>query len=247
MNQLKIRRFAPLGYTRQEAVNTLCTNLSFSGENIKRIMITSSHSSEGKSFLSMNIMRTFANYGKKVALVEADLRKNCIASHYKLEYANQDGAGLAHYLSGLAEVNDVLYQTDIPGAFIVPAGRNVSNPIALLTSPRFRELMEYLTSVVDYVLVDAPPVIPVIDTAEIAKSCDGTLLVVSYNAVHRQELMEAKERLEQTGCPIIGAALNQVEIGNDFNKKYYQYDSYFTAKYKRKNIRAKGKHIAERK
>lgn len=247
MNQLKFGRFDPLDYARQEAVNTLCTNLSFSGEKFKRIMITSAHASEGKSFLSMNIMRTMASYGKKVVLVEADLRKNCIASRYKIESGDKDLIGLAHYLSGMANVNDVIYRTNISGSYLVPAGRNVTNPITLLNSPRFKELLDQLAAVVDYVLVDAPPVLPVIDAAEIAKSCDGLLLVVSYDAVHRQDLILAKEQLEQTGCPIIGAALNQVEFDRNFNRRYYYYESESILKTKGKQSKTKGKHMAERK
>lgn len=247
MNQLKFGRFEPLEYARQEAINTLCTNLSFSGENFKKIMITSCHESEGKSFLSMNILRTMAGYGKKVALVEADLRRNCIAARYKLGADSQEVMGLAHYLSGMASAEDVFFRTNISGAYIVPAGRNVTNPTALLNSPRFGELLDQLATIMDYVLVDAPPVLPVIDAAEIAKSCDGTLLVVSYNTVHRQELIAAKEQLEQTGCPIIGTALNQVEFDRYFNKKYYYYDSKAGLKDKKNHSRTKGKHTAGRK
>ena len=72
MNNLTIGRFPPLSYACGEAVNTLCTNLSFSGENLRKIMITSCHAAEGKSFLAMNIMRTMAKCGKRVALVDAD-------------------------------------------------------------------------------------------------------------------------------------------------------------------------------
>ena len=76
MNALTIRHFPPLSYACSEAVNTLCTNLSFAGENVKKIMLTSCHASEGKTFLSMNIMRTMAKLGKTVVLVDADLRRS---------------------------------------------------------------------------------------------------------------------------------------------------------------------------
>lgn len=247
MNQLKFGRFAPLDYARQEAFNTLCTNLSFSGEKFKKIMITSCHVSEGKTFLSMNILRTMAGYGKKVVLVEADLRRNSIAAHYKLESDSHNGIGLAHYLSGMAKADEVIFRTNLPGVWIVPAGRNVTNPVALLNSPRFRELLNHLAAHMDYVLVDAPAVLPVIDAAEIAKSCDGTLLVVSYNAVHRQDLIAAKEQLEQTGCPIIGTALNQVEFDSCFHKKYDYYDSKSLSNNQKKHSRKKIRHLAERK
>lgn len=228
MRNIEIRRFAPLSYAGQEAINTLCTNLSFSGEKTKKIMITSSHASEGKSFLTMNIMRTMAKYGKRVVLVDADLRRSYISSQFNLVFEDEDHKwGLAHLLAGMIDENSVLYATNISNAYIVPVGREVSNPLPLLNSERFHELLSHLSATFDYVLVDAPPVGTVIDAAEIAKSCDGTLVVVSYNTVRYQELLDAKEQLEQTGCPIIGTVLNMVQLDNYLSRKYY-YKSYYS-------------------
>ena len=78
MKQLKITKFPGLDYAGSEAFNTLSTNLSFAGETVKKIMITSCHASEGKSYLSMNLMRTLAQRGMKVALVDADLRRSVV-------------------------------------------------------------------------------------------------------------------------------------------------------------------------
>ena len=226
MKKLIIGQFPSIGYAVAEALNTLCTNLSFSGENVRKIMITSCHASEGKSFLSMNIMRTMARFGKSVVLVDADLRRSMIDAKYGLQYP--DGSekwGLAHYLAGKVGMDDVIYNTDIEGAYMIPVGREVSNPLPLLNSQRLEMLLNELAQQADYVLVDAPPVGTVIDGAQIAKSCDGTLLVVSYNTVRRQELMDVQAQLEQTGCPILGTALNMVAYDSYLSKKYY-YKSY---------------------
>lgn len=228
MNRLTIGRFPPLSYAGSEAINTLCTNLSFSGENIRKIMITSCHASEGKSYLSMNVMRMMAKLGKNVVLVDADLRRSMITSKFGFQFPDtKEKWGLAHYLAGKAEEGDVVYQTDIEGAYIVPVGRDVSNPLPLLNSFRFEQLLDHLAQQVDYVIVDAPPVGVVIDAAQIAKSCDGTLVVVSYNKVHRQELIDVKNQLEQTECPILGTVLNMVEYDNYMGRKYY-YKSYYS-------------------
>lgn len=228
MNNVTITRFPPLSYACAEAVNTLCTNLSFSGEHVRKIMITSCHASEGKSFLSMNVMRTMAKFGKTVALVDADLRRSVITGKYGLTYPeNGQHMGLAHLLAGMADEEAVVYQTDLPGAWMVPIGREVSNPLPLLNSPRFDQLLDNLAQSVDYVFVDAPPVGSVIDAAQIAKSCDGILLVVTYNTVRRQELLEVKAQLEQTGCPILGTVLNMVEYDSYMSKKYY-YKYYYS-------------------
>lgn len=242
MNSLSIGRFPPLDYARGEAINTLCTNLSFSGEGVRKIMITSSHASEGKSFISMNIMRMLAKLGRNVVLVDADLRRSMIASEFNLQFSDPERKwGLTHFLAGKVNENDVVYQTDIPGAYMIPMGRAVSNPLPLLNSYRFGQLLDDLAQQVDYVIVDAPPVGMVIDAAQIAKSCDGALIVVSYNMVHRQELIDVKEQLLQADCPILGTVLNKVEYGNYLNKKYY-YKSDYSSFSQSENTRQKGKH-----
>lgn len=227
MKNIEIRRFAPLSYAGQEAINTLCTNLTFSGENMKRIMMTSTHASEGKSFLTMNVLRTMAKIGKRVVLVDADLRRSYIASRYGFFHEDSENQwGLAHFLAGMVNVPDIVYSTNLDGVYVVPVGRTVSNALPLLNSNRFDLLLQQLATQFDYVLVDAPPVGTVIDAAQIAKSCDGTLLVVNYNSVRRQELIDVKDQLMQTGTPIIGTVLNMVEFDTLMSKKYY-YKSYY--------------------
>lgn len=227
MKSLTITRFAPLSYAGQEAFNTLCTNLSFSGEQAQKLMITSSHAHEGKSFISMNIMRTMAKNGKRIVLVDADLRRSYIVSQYGLR-GNQGGPlnGVVHLLAGMSDLNDVLYATDIENAYIIPIGREVSNPLPLLNSDRFGEMLNYLSQHFDHVLVDAPPIGVVIDAAQIAKSCSGALMTIAYNEVHRKELNDAKRQLEQTGCPILGTVLNGVDA-KDFSTRKYYYKYYY--------------------
>lgn len=228
MNKVSISNFPSMSFQVTEAVNTLCTNLTFSGENVKRIMITSCHASEGKSFLSMNLMRTMANFGRNVVLVDADLRRSRIRHQFGLQFRKDvKEHGLAHYLAGMNSEEDVIYQTNIPNAYFVPVGKDISNPLPLINSPRFKKLLVYLGDTLDYVFVDAPPVGTVIDAANIAKNCDGTLLVVNYNAIRRQELIEAKQQLEQTGCPILGTCLNMVRFDSYMSRKYY-YKSYYS-------------------
>lgn len=240
MSVLTISRFPALGYAANEGINTLCTNLSFAGEDVRKIMLTSSHASEGKSWLTMNVMRSMAKQGKTVAVVDADLRRSMLAVKFGFRFENAGGQqGLAHFLAGMVEMQEVIYQTNIPGAYIVPTGREVSNPLPLLVSQRFAELLDHLANNVDYVIVDAPPVGAVIDAAEIAKSCDGTLVVVDCNTVHRRELIEVKQQLDQTGCPILGAVLNRVAYDSYLSRKYY-YKSYYS-NYERYDLTAEPK------
>ena len=143
MKQLKITKFPALDYAGNEAFNTLSTNLSFAGASVKKIMITSCHAAEGKSYLSMNLMRTLAQRGIKVALVDADLRRSMVNSDYGLKYEDgrSDGKGLSHFLAGMVGMDEVIYQTDIPNAIMVPVGRWICWPewqiTSLWTHPRW--------------------------------------------------------------------------------------------------------------
>lgn len=228
MNKLIISQFPSLSFPCAEAVNMLCTNLSFSGENVKRAMITSCHASEGKSYLSMNVLRTMARLGRRVVMVDCDLRRSSIVEHYGIQFPGQkEPKGLSHFLAGMAEETDVIYETDLPGAFLVPSGRNVSNSLPLLNSARFQTLMRDLGEQFDYAIIDAPPIGLVIDAAQIAKYCDGTLLVVGYNTVRRQEILDAKAQIDQTGCPILGTVINMAEYDGYLSRKY-AYKSYYS-------------------
>ena len=144
----------------------------------------------------------------------------------------------------MAEENDVIYETDIPGAYLVPAGKNVTNSLPLLNSARFQALMQSLGGQFDYVIADAPPIGIVIDAAQIAKYCDGTLLVVGYNTVRRPELLDAKAQIAQTGCPILGTVINMVEYDSFLSRKYgyksYYSDSYYQ-KREEKNLKRRRK------
>lgn len=231
MNRLVFNRFTPLDYSCTEALNTLCTNLSFAGTKISKVMITSCQAFEGKTFLAMNMMRTLARLGKDVVLVDGDMRRSTIQNQYGMRPIAEKPYGLAHYLVGMCEAEDIVFQTGIEGAYMVPTGREASNSLSLLNTPRLAELLDRLVKEFDFVLIDAPPVGIVIDAAEIAKSCDGALLVVSCNKVSRWELADCRRQIEMTGCRVLGAVLNNVSFDSIANRKYYgrshyaQYDT----------------------
>ena len=232
MKKLVFTKFEPLDYTANEAINTLCTNLSFSGAGIKKIMVTSSLASEGKTLTTMNMMRTFAALGKTVVYVSGDLRRSPIVQAYGIRFEGEDTVGISHFLAGMASASEVVYKTNIPGAFLVPVGRDVSNSLSLLNTPRLPALLDYLASAFDIVLVDSPPIGVIIDAAEIAKSCDGTVLVVNYNSVRRRELGEARQKIERAGCPVLGAVLNEVPMDSYSNRRYYNqgyYSQYYSS------------------
>lgn len=232
MNTLEFTRLPQLEFACNEAMNTLATNLFYCGDNVKTVMLTSRYADEGKSFMTLNLMRTLASLGKNVVLVDTDLRRSRIVSHYGVKFHNGEHKGLAHYLAGLCEIDDVVYQTNIPNAYMVPIGREVESSLQLLSSNRMGPLMEVLAREFDIVVIDTPPVGVIVDGLEIAKYCSGALVVVSANRGHKKDIAEVVRQIKQTGCPVLGAVLNNVEFGSFTNRQYYykseRYSSYYS-------------------
>ena len=220
LRTLEIGRFDALDYPTNEAINTLCTNLFFAGADIKKIMITSCRPQEGKSFISMNLMRSLAGLGKKVVLVDADIRASALVGMYGIRVSKRD-MGLSHYLSGMCVPEDILVYTNMENAYLILSGKNVVNSLPLFNTPKFELLLNLLAELFDVVLVDAPPVGTIIDAAQIARSCDGTLFVIQSNLIGRQELSEAIRQIEKSACPILGTVLNKFNMSQYGTKKYY--------------------------
>lgn len=207
-----------LGYAGDEAVNAICSAVMFAGKTVKRIAVTSHESNDGKSFLSIRIARSMADRGKKTLLIDGDLRKASITGHYRIKNTQK---GLAHLLSGQCALEDAVYATNFPNLYLLPAGEAIKTPLPLLTSPDFEQLMEYLASEYDLVIVDTPPVGVVIDAAEIAKRCDGCLLVLEYNKQTKGALRYMQRTMEQTHTPIIGCVINKAAAKKLSQKRYY--------------------------
>ncbi|MBP3637900.1 MAG: CpsD/CapB family tyrosine-protein kinase [Clostridia bacterium] len=242
MRQAMIRELPPMDYAATEAINTICTNLAFAGRNLKKIIVTSCVQSEGKSFMTMRIAQNMARRGRRVCLVDADMRRSFLVKRYGMETAGEM-TGLAHYLAGQCELDDAIYETDMYGACIIPAGRDVSNPMALIDSPYFGAMLDDLAAAFDVVLVDAPPVGMVIDAAVMANDCDGVVFVVEYNHTRRRDLASAKHQMEQSGCKVLGAIINKVTFDTLSAKKYYNkgYYKQYTSGYERKSDKAEKK------
>ena len=123
----------------------------------------------------------------------------------------------------------------------------VSNPLQLLSTGRMPELMEQLRSSFDVILVDSPPAGVVVDAVEIAKYCDGALIVVSYNRGKKQEIGDVKAAIEKTGCKVLGAVLNDVDFDAYSNRKYYYKSERYTYYYKNQYGAHGGKKTAQKK
>lgn len=192
-------------YFLHEAFNTLRTNILFSGKNVKSIIVTSCVGHEGKTTISFELARSLTEIGKKVLLIDADLRKSVMVSRYTKDRGIM---GLSQWLSGQAEMEQVINKTQLPNLDIIFAGPYPPNPTALGGSPAFKELIEAAREVYDFVLVDAPPLGLVIDAAVMATFCDGAVFVINAGTTKYTVAQNVKDQLEKSGCKILGVILN---------------------------------------
>lgn len=202
-------------FRSNEAYKTLRTNIEFAGADKKVIMLTSSALNEGKSTVSLSLALSIAEGGKKVLFIDADLRKSVLIGRHHI---HGEIKGLSHFLSGRAELKDVIMKTQQDGLYILFAGVVPPNPAELLGTRRLEALIEGARKAYDYVIIDAPPLGSVIDGAIIARCCDASILVVAANTISRKFAKNVKDQLEKTGCPILGVVMNKVDLKQN---KYY--------------------------
>ena len=209
-----------LNYAAEEAYKSLRTNIQFCGEDKKIIAITSCTPNEGKSSVTMNLAISMAEAGKKVLLIDADLRKSVLVGRVKV---SESVKGLTHYLSKQSSMIDVVCSTNIENLHIVFAGPVPPNPAELLGGKYFKEMLVSLKKVYDYILIDTPPLGSVIDSAIIAEESDGSILVMESGAISYRFAQEVKAQLEKCKCPILGVILNKVDMsGSGYYGKYYR-------------------------
>lgn len=233
-HSIQFMRFPEPDITSAEGLNTLVINLSYCGSDIRKVMITSRFSGEGKSYVTMNLMRTLAGMKKKVVVVDTDLRASGIQTAYGLHYGNDQRNGLSEYLAGICSADDVIYQTDVPNAWIVPAGHNAPNPLQLLDTEKMHRFVDSLAEQYDIVLLDTPPVGVMVDAIAMAKFCDGAVLVVGYHQGKLSEINDAVKNIQKTGCPVLGGVLNQVQLKSLSNQHYYYHTKRYSGYYKKK-------------
>lgn len=208
-----------LDYSGAEAYKSLRTNLQFCGEDKKVIAITSCTPNEGKSSVTMNLAVSLAEAGKKVILIDADLRKSVLVGRTKVKESIK---GLTHYLSKQAALIEVICATNVKNMHIVYAGPVPPNPAELLGGKYFRELLSSLRKVYDYILVDTPPLGSVIDSAIIAEECDGSIMVIETGVISYRFAQDVKSQLEKSNCPILGVVINKVDMSKQgYYGKYY--------------------------
>ncbi len=221
MNIIQLNKLPNLPFNVEEAINQLRINIGFSGVNVKVIMVTSTTPNEGKSFISLQLWRQMAELGYKTLLVDCDIRNSEMRYRYDFQCPDGKMKGLAYFLSGQKEVNDVLYTTNIKNGYIIPVSNNVANPTVLLESERFKNLISAAREKFDFIILDTAPLGEVADALNIAEYADGSLLVVRSNNAPRKAIMNSLQLLQRTNTPILGTVLNRVDMSNKNSKYYY--------------------------
>jgi capsular exopolysaccharide synthesis family protein len=192
---------------RSEAFRSLRTNLQFlEMEGGHTFVVTSSVPSEGKSTTTINLAVALADAGKRVALLDTDLRKPKIAEYLNIE----GGAGLTDVLIGRARVADVMFPWGKRPLYVLPAGKIPPNPSELLGSKQMGQLLEALANEFDIVLCDAPPLLPVTDAAVLSRSTTGALVIVAAGRTTNSQLGGAFDALETVGAKVGGVVLTMV-------------------------------------
>lgn len=224
MKTVKLRLNNESNYFMREAFNTLRTNILFCGNSIKTIAITSCFAHEGKTTVALETARSLADFGKRVLLIDADLRKSVLVSRY----TEQSGIeGLSQLLSGQSDLAATVYHTQFENLDIIFAGPYPPNPTELVGSDAFHQLIEAVKPHYDYVIIDTPPLGLVIDAAVISEICDGAIVVLYRGKVKIRMAQGMIEQLRKSGCKVLGAVLNEplhsrrIGSAKDYSSYYY--------------------------
>lgn len=212
-----------------EAFRTLRTNLTFAqkNRNISTILVTSSYSGEGKSYISSNLAMALAKSNKKVLVIDADMRKGRQNSIFRV--ANSNGLSNA-----LIEVNNMnvenlssyIKTTSIPNIHIITSGDRPTNPSELVSSSKMAKLLSIVNEIYDFVVIDGTPSILVADSVAISKFVDSILIVTAYKSTKIDNVQKMKKMFENVGSQITGVIINKYPIEESaYGQKYYYSDN----------------------
>ncbi len=202
-----------------EQYRTIRTNIQFSAidEEIRTILVTSSGPGEGKSTTVANLAVVFAQQGKRVLLVDADLRKPTV--HYTFNTLNT--TGLTNVLTNQMPLMEAVKANDEKNLYILPSGPIPPNPSELLGSKAMSRVMQEALHEFDIILFDTPPVLAVTDAQILANKCEGTIIVVGSGKTEKEQLLKSKEMLTAAQAKILGVVLNNKKMKDTDNYYYY--------------------------
>jgi succinoglycan biosynthesis transport protein ExoP len=218
-----LRPDAPPAFS--EAIRAIRTALLFSSADIggKSVVITSTGPHEGKTLVSSRLAITLAQAGQRTIVIDADMRRPRM--HEALGRAQEPG--LSNVLVGEASIAEAARPTSVPNLTLLAAGHIPPNPAELLGSKKYVELVNDLKAKYDWVVIDAPPVMPVTDAAVVANQAGGVIFVIGSEMTPRQTAATAVEQLRSANAKLIGAVLNRVNI----TRHSYYYAPYYRKEY----------------
>ncbi len=204
-------------------------HVRYAGPNApeKCLQITSPGPEDGKSYVAMNLALSFASEGNRVCFLDADLRRS--RTHERLDVLRPRGHaehGLCGYLDGSLTYEQAVLESETENLSLLLAGGRASNPPRVLRSDRMHELLERLKAEYDVIIIDAPPVLPVVDAAIISSMARATLLVVRFAVTHQGDLAESAGRLAHVNAPLVGVVINAVHgaaAGYYYGRYRYRY------------------------
>jgi len=216
-----------------EIFRTLRTNIQFMNAkgNLRTILVTSIMPGEGKSWVSSNLAVTFAQAGKRVVIVDADMRKG---RQYSI-FGTSPRPGLSNYLSGIDDgysqtasddVTKYLQQTEVENLYLMAAGNVPPNPSELLVSERMSTLLDGLKNIADIVIVDGPPSQLVTDSLIVTRLVDTTVIVAASKYAKKDALKRLINNIRHVGGRIAGVVVNKVPMSiKKYEQSYYYYGS----------------------
>jgi len=207
-----------------EALRSLRTSLHFAMMEAKNNIIAISGPSPrvGKSFISVNLATVLAQSGKKVLIIDADMRKGYLQTQFGLKWDD----GLSDYLSGRLNLEQVTKTTKVEGLNVITRGQIPPNPSELLMHSNFSKLVEEVSDAYDIVIIDTPPILAVTDPAIVSAHTGTTLLVARFGQNHLREIELTRNRFEQNGIDVKGVVFNDVVKKASNAYGYYGYYNY---------------------
>ncbi len=185
---------------------------------LRRVIVTSSLPAEGKTFVAANLAQSIVRQpDRKVLLIDADLR----ASRLHQVLGAPRTPGLSDFLRGEADEFKVVQKGTDAHLCLIPAGNEVSNPSELLLNDRMKRLLDVMTPIFDWIIIDTPPALPVHDASMMADLCDGVLFVVRAGSTDHEMATKAATGFQEKN--LLGVVLNRVDSGAGYGGYYYSY------------------------
>lgn len=215
-----------------ETFRTLRTNIQFMNTNnqLKTLLITSTLPGEGKSWVASNLAITFAQAGKKVVLIDADMRKGRQYAIFEVS----PRPGLSNYLSGIDsnseensidEIIDYIQETEVKNLYVISAGNIPPNPSELLITPKMVNLLDKLKQVSDIVIIDGTPCELVTDSVILSRLVDSTVIVTAHKQTKKDTLQKIVTNIQNVGGKIAGIVLNKIPVSAKKYEQSYYYGS----------------------